>query len=214
MRVSSCLFVSLLLCSCGPQLPKTVKSPVSAPAGEASVEEWVERLREAATEGEEPFLAVMRERAPQFNPGLAFRPEYNVKIDILYGQLDTDPAPETAVHLLYASETTGAGEASHLSWVGLFDRQGTSPRLVGTREELLYYCDWDDADFGATSGFYEASEGPGFWIEVQETESCGTLIQFDYRRFRYSLKGDELIVEERPALTTGVRYDRLETLSE
>ena len=125
------------------------------------------------------------------------------------GQLDDDPEVETAVRILVeVASQEGTLERCEEVWLGLFDPAPQGPELLFVAHRRLYHCLLDERDAAVTAGFTTTvpSVDAAFWMERQQIDACGALVDYRYQRFVVRPGRDGLAVER--SHTESTTYDR------
>ncbi len=148
----------------------------------------------------------VEEQLPELCPGVPTTFGGVRRID---GQLDGDAEVETTVRILVeVAAQEGTLERCEEVWLGLFDPTSNGPELLFVAHRRLYHCLLDERDAAVTAGFTTTVPSPdaAFWLERQQIDACGTLVDYRYQRFVVRPGRDGLAVER--SHTESTTYDR------
>ncbi|MBN1773336.1 MAG: hypothetical protein JXB32_18890 [Deltaproteobacteria bacterium] len=164
-------------------------------------------LRKRLEEAELRLLsdAPVEEQLPELCPGVPTTFGGVRRID---GQVDGDPEMETVVRILVeVAPQPGPRQRCEEVWLGLFDPAPGGPELLFVTHRRLLHCLLDERDAAVTAGFTttEPAADAAFWMERQQIDACGTLVDYRYQRFVVRPGRDGLAVER--SNTESTTYD-------
>jgi hypothetical protein len=196
--------------------PSHPQAPAAPPAL-TDVDAWAAQLRQAAA-SPAAFTDLLLRVDPEYGSGPeALAEDGNglaapvAAVEVFRGQLDDDPEPEVVVQVRRHSADFVAGQERDESyWIGVFDHRPAGWVLVGTIRERVGHCGWDEAKLGLLLGFTPARAGrqAALWVRTQDTDSCGTLVSFNFEKTAYRVTAAGL-QETKVAAPAGMDHDRI-----
>ncbi len=192
--------------------PAKTTSPLDSPD---ALKAWKTKLQAAMDAKKwDEAKAIMKELDPEFNA--SFLSEFEKqKVESFDGHLDANPGKETVVQVRQEGQLEGHGELENFYWVGVIGEVDGKRKLIGRemRPKLLVCVFADRA--GLTFGFNtkEASDDAALWLVEQDVQSCGTLIEVDYKKQHISV-ADGKLASKTMKPPQSIEYDRMEHMRE